>query len=129
MPDPAMNKAKCLLCGDIIESKHLHDHAFCRCGNVSVCGGLINPVIRGTNYSQVGSVEEDDHSIKGEYKPNEKDGGCQGNKQVVRDGAFYELERLLVNLHDLPPKALDAPVTHRDYSVLIGRLLAILRAF
>jgi hypothetical protein len=33
------NIAKCLLCGDIIESKHRHDYVTCKCGNLSVDGG------------------------------------------------------------------------------------------
>ena len=33
------NIAKCLLCGDIIESKHTHDYVTCKCGNLSVDGG------------------------------------------------------------------------------------------
>ena len=33
------NKAKCLKCGDIIESKHRHDYVSCKCGAISVDGG------------------------------------------------------------------------------------------
>ena len=33
------NKAKCLKCGDIIESKHRHDFVFCKCGDLAVDGG------------------------------------------------------------------------------------------
>ena len=33
------NIAKCLLCGDIIESKYTHDFVTCKCGNLSVDGG------------------------------------------------------------------------------------------
>ena len=35
-----VNKAKCLSCGDIIESKHVHDYKTCKCGKISVDGGL-----------------------------------------------------------------------------------------
>jgi len=34
-----MNKAKCKLCGDIIESKHQHDFVRCKCGEIFVDGG------------------------------------------------------------------------------------------
>ena len=34
------NKAKCNICGDVIESRHRHDFKTCSCGNVSVDGGL-----------------------------------------------------------------------------------------
>ena len=34
-----MNKARCLLCKDVIESKTRHDLQCCTCGNVCVDGG------------------------------------------------------------------------------------------
>ena len=33
------NRAKCLICGDIIESVHRHDFKWCSCGNLAVDGG------------------------------------------------------------------------------------------
>lgn len=33
------NKAKCKLCGDIIESKYTHNFVRCRCGEIFVDGG------------------------------------------------------------------------------------------
>ena len=33
------NKARCRLCGDIIESKHRHDWQACSCGAIFVDGG------------------------------------------------------------------------------------------
>lgn len=34
-----MNKVKCLLCKDIIESTYTHDYVECKCGNIAVDGG------------------------------------------------------------------------------------------
>lgn len=34
-----INKAKCLICDDMVESKHQHDFVTCSCGNLSVDGG------------------------------------------------------------------------------------------
>lgn len=34
------NRAKCRLCGDIIESKHRHDLVACKCGAIFIDGGL-----------------------------------------------------------------------------------------
>lgn len=34
-----INKAKCLLCGDVLESVYRHDSKTCQCGNLSVDGG------------------------------------------------------------------------------------------
>ena len=33
------NKAQCRLCGDIIESKYVHDFVQCKCGEIHVDGG------------------------------------------------------------------------------------------
>lgn len=35
-----LNRAKCLKCGDVIESVHVHDFVTCSCLNLSVDGGL-----------------------------------------------------------------------------------------
>lgn len=35
------NRAKCLLCGDIVESLYEHHAASCTCGNVVVKGGQV----------------------------------------------------------------------------------------
>lgn len=34
------NRAKCLACGDVIESTYRHDFRSCTCGNLYVDGGL-----------------------------------------------------------------------------------------
>jgi hypothetical protein len=34
-----LNKAKCKICSDVIESKHRHDFVRCSCGEISVDGG------------------------------------------------------------------------------------------
>ena len=34
------NAAQCLACDDIIESTHVHDFVTCKCGKLSVDGGL-----------------------------------------------------------------------------------------
>ena len=33
------NRAKCLFCGDIVESEFTHDFKFCKCGKLAVDGG------------------------------------------------------------------------------------------
>lgn len=46
-----VNKIRCKKCGDIIESKSVHDFRSCKCGSVAVDGGH--------NYlRRVGNLEE-----------------------------------------------------------------------
>lgn len=38
-----VNRAECLLCGDVLISKHRHDFVSCKCGNVSIDGSTSCP--------------------------------------------------------------------------------------
>ena len=38
-----INRAKCLLCNDVITSEHSHDFKTCKCGNLSIDGGSEYP--------------------------------------------------------------------------------------
>lgn len=39
MPRLLRNAARCLRCGDVIESKYTHDYVMCTCGNIAADGG------------------------------------------------------------------------------------------
>jgi hypothetical protein len=39
MPRILRNAARCKLCGDEIESQHVHDFRFCKCREIFVDGG------------------------------------------------------------------------------------------
>ncbi len=39
IPKIITNKAKCLICNEILESKDIHDYKICKCGNLSIDGG------------------------------------------------------------------------------------------
>lgn len=57
------NRVKCLLCGEIIESKDRHDFVWCSCGNVAVDGGpeYKRRVFRGeVAYEEIEDEENDD---------------------------------------------------------------------
>lgn len=54
------NSAKCLSCGDEIESKHRHDFVTCSCGNLSVDGGLcyLKRCFGGGGWEETSTMEE-----------------------------------------------------------------------
>ena len=51
------NRAKCLLCGDIVESVSVHDYRECSCGAMAVDGGK-NYLRRMGNPSQIEELDE-----------------------------------------------------------------------
>lgn len=123
-----MNKAKCLRCGDVLVSTHLHDHAQCICGNVSVCGGTVNPIIRATDYLTLGSVEDGAEVIytKNKCKKEEKDNNS--HEKVTKDELLHALEGMAKGIERLPSHAGLAPVTQKDLYELIVVLSSIFRA-
>lgn len=52
------NRAKCLFCGDIIESKFRHDFVTCSCGKLSVDGGTAYLRRSFDDYSMVEDMSE-----------------------------------------------------------------------
>lgn len=54
------NKIKCNYCGDVIESKHVHDFKYCSCKRVFVDGGH--------EYMRRGFKEKDDYTELSEYR-------------------------------------------------------------
>ena len=57
------NKAKCLLCGDIIESLSRHDFVTCKCGALSVDGGhdyIRRCFIDAKDYEELSELEKED---------------------------------------------------------------------
>jgi len=52
------NKAKCLICNTIAESKHRHDFCFCQCGAMFVDGGLDYLRRGGKDLSQIEDLSE-----------------------------------------------------------------------
>ncbi len=57
------NRAKCLVCGDVIESTFRHHYVECSCGNIFVDGGK--------DYSRIGYRDgEDSYISMVEYAEN-----------------------------------------------------------
>lgn len=52
------NRIRCQRCGEIIESRSIHDFSTCRCGAVSVDGGLVYPRRLGDDYEELAEYEE-----------------------------------------------------------------------
>lgn len=59
------NRAKCLICGDEIESRTVHEYKTCSCGNLSVDGGL--------EYTKRGVKDLDKWEDLSEYEEQENE--------------------------------------------------------
>lgn len=57
------NQAKCLVCGDVVESRHRHDWVACSCGAIFVDGGK-DYLRRGfTRLEDIKEMSEFEHEV------------------------------------------------------------------
>ena len=59
-----LNRVKCRLCGDIIESKHRHDFVVCKCGSIFIDGGhdycRYGTLKEGVSFNDILEVEDEE---------------------------------------------------------------------
>jgi DNA-directed RNA polymerase subunit RPC12/RpoP len=60
-----INRARCTICGDIIESKSVHDFVQCECGKIFVDGGH---EYRRLGFEKITDIEVWDSKV-GKFKP------------------------------------------------------------
>ena len=60
------NAAKCKKCGEVIESRYLHDFKYCRCGEIFVDGGFDYIRRGGKNLSNIEDLSIVDSTDEGQ---------------------------------------------------------------
>lgn len=125
------NRAKCKLCGDVIESFHEHDQVSCKCGEIGISGGLQLLGTRAVNYANFLRVDDEGNEITVKYKEERTDEPTDKKEQQNKPSRLEMIEMLdamAKTYENLPPHALGAPVTHYDYCSLLMLLSSIFRA-
>jgi hypothetical protein len=57
------NRAKCKLCGDILESFHVHDYVTCKCGEIGIDGGLQYAKCSARDWKNFIRIDDNGHEI------------------------------------------------------------------
>ncbi|MBQ3408509.1 MAG: hypothetical protein IJH12_04820 [Clostridia bacterium] len=85
-------KIKCLICGDIIESKTTHDLVNCKCDNCYIDGGQNYLHFGGNNYEKILIIFEDGTEILAsddeEYRKKYEEWEEKKVKEVVESESF-----------------------------------------
>ena len=89
------NRAKCLSCGDIIESKHRHDFVWCKCGRIFVDGGLAYlrrgwPDDDGPTYEELSEETDESSNKEGSALDEEGEAGTGGGVDSQDEDASQE---------------------------------------
>jgi len=130
------NRAKCKLCGDIIESFHQHDFVHCRCGEIAVDGGEGLRCIA-KNWENFLRVDDDGNIIvpKVQEPPNgwyaskwDENNDPIPSRKPTKQELFKHLDDMRESIEKLPQGAMVQPVTHYDLLSLLLLLSSIFRA-
>lgn len=122
------NRAKCKLCGDIIESYHSTDFVPCKCGHISVDGGsaMKCAAIDWNNFLRVDDKgNEIQVIIKDENKVKSED---EFVHRPSKSELIKELDYLREFIDMMPEYSRHTAITHSDFSAFLTILSAILRS-
>ena len=126
------NRAKCNLCQDIIESFHRHDYVTCKCGEISIDGGLHYLRSRANDYHNFLRVDDEGNEIvvkHEEKKPDEKSDEKPADppKKLTKSELIEMLEAMIKNIENLPEHAKSLPINHYDLYSFMLVIASILR--
>ena len=116
------NRAKCRLCGSIIESYHATDYVMCKCGHIAVDGGEAMRCAA-IDWSNFVRVNDDGNeiivSVKDEANVKPLD---MPTSKPTRKELIGMLDEMIASYERLPQAAMSAPITHYD---LLSSLLLV----
>jgi hypothetical protein len=136
------NRAKCRLCGDIIESFYRADFVSCKCDEISVVGGLEVLECGAKNWENFIRIDDEGNEIVVKVQDDkllkewaksvnewaEKNISEPTNIDRRRSELINMLDEMAQKIEDLPLDAALSPVSHTDLVSLILIISAIFRA-
>ena len=129
------NRAKCALCGDIVESCFSYDEAVCRCGEVHVKGGELQGFKPSSgNWSNILAVDDIGNRICTDEKDSDSSAKDDSSSEMPGQtiGGISKQEMIqafadnLASIEKLPNHVLDSFVTTRhflDCMLIIANIL------
>jgi hypothetical protein len=137
------NRAKCRLCGSIIESFHSTDFVTCKCDEIAVDGGMAlrcsakdwcnflrvddegNEIV--VNVQELTRYEKQEMIPYPNDNPR-KDGDVKPLYKSRSDELLDQLDMMIKNIEELPQRAMMEPVNHYDLASSLMLLSALLRS-
>lgn len=124
------NRAKCKLCGDVIESFHSTDLVLCKCGEIEVDGGEALRCAAG-DWNNFLRVDDQGNEIVVTVK--NKDGFTdEENRELInhkpnKRELIEMLDEMVRNIEKLPTRAMSEPITHYDFAAALMLISQILK--
>jgi hypothetical protein len=128
------NRAKCKLCGTIIESLRKEDVITCSCGQITIEGGIEFYGAYAVNFQNFLRVDDEGNEIMVEYKERvDKPMDMIKSSDDLQDSTptkkelIVMLEEMIKSIERLPDHAMGLPVNHYDFYSFAALVLSILR--
>lgn len=125
------NRAKCKLCGDILESFHRHDYVACKCGEISVDGGSDCYKCSAINWVNFLRIDDEGNEIVPEVIDTQEtkvNGPPEENPVVTRAEMIDMLDTMIKNIERLPQNAMTLPINHYDFVSALLLLSSLFKA-
>jgi hypothetical protein len=145
------NRAKCKLCGSIIESYHLHDYVTCGCGEISITGGLVELDCAARSWDNFLRVDDNDNVVvprvvnlrlddrdnikvtsivnKDDNQNEQENSNLEPKSNRMSKSELMDtLDEMIKCIEELPQEAKLTAITHYDFSSLLMLLRSILRS-
>lgn len=124
------NRAKCKLCGSVIESFHPYDHVICKCGEIELNGGDAL-FAKARDFANFLRVDDHGNEIVVKYtEPNSNHESDNQDNQFKEDIGKKELieliEKMMKDDEQLPSHVKSQPLYYYD---LQRYMLVILNLF
>lgn len=112
------NRAKCKLCGFIIESVHEKDMCECNCGEISVMGGD-RLGCSAKNWNNFLRVDDNDNIIVPTIK--------ESLPRPTKEDLLSALDEMIKRIEAMPPNAMVTSINHYDFVSVLMLLSSIFR--
>lgn len=125
------NRAKCKLCSSVIESFHRFDLVSCKCGEISISGGLDFLECFAKDFSNFLRIDEEGKEVKVKLidKPKvieEVPVDQEEQPQLSKEDKIKMVDAMLKYYDDLPKHALLSPPTQYDIKAVFLMIKQVL---
>lgn len=124
------NRAKCRLCGDIIESFHRNDYVTCSCDEISIDGGQHMFRCVAKNFANFVRIDDEGNERPVRFESQEEEDSIKESTlpSPTKSELIQELHNMIENIEKLPSQAMSTPITHYDWVASLILLASILKA-
>jgi hypothetical protein len=118
------NRAKCKLCGDILESLHRHDYVTCKCGEIFIDGG--NDLLRcgAKDFANFLRLDDEGNEIVVKVIDTPEDTEDNASIEPHKEDPLVSLEMFRDYCKKVPGSL---PATHSDLAAVLSLLCSALR--